>query len=127
MKSFLTPLLLTIEGRKAPAIIDIYEDNTIVVSDFTTERANTTYIPEAIALLNRDAITDFLLDDVQLILQSMAHDRYDRLDNLFRPSGLYFQNIKTLCRTNSNGLIILVLSDKNPYTLNNTGAVNISI
>lgn len=98
MKSFLTPLLLTTEGKKSPAIIHIHDDETVSVADFSAETSDTIFIPQPIALLRSDSLTEFLIDDLQHILATTPSPaRYDSIHNLLQSSDLYFthQLIKT--------------------------------
>lgn len=103
MKSFLTPLLLTTEGKKSPAIIHIHDDETVSVADFSAETSNTVFIPQPIVLLRSDSLTEFLIDDLQHILATMpSPHRYDTIHNLLHSSDLYFthQLIKTQSPSN---------------------------
>ncbi len=94
MKTYLTPLLLTNEGLISPALIQINDDKTIVVSQFSSETANTTFIPSPLAILQSEAITEFLLDDIQQILKTSESPAcYHKLDTLFRSSNLYFNHL----------------------------------
>lgn len=88
---YLTSKLLDLKVRNNPVYIVINDSTGIVesVERFERELADTSYIGYPVALIQASAVTDFLLDDLDMILSHGGNDITARIDTMLRASGLY--------------------------------------
>lgn len=90
MDRHLFPKVMTASGILAPAIVEIGNNGRVAVSGFAVETSSTDFISYPVAVLRRDAVDEFLFDDIDMILSDgWSTSTEKRLDDLFRSSGLY--------------------------------------
>lgn len=83
------PVALTGKGVVAPALI-VHRENRVDVRPFSGETAMTIGFGCPIALLRRDAVDEFLIDDIdQMVKRYPMGLVIEKLDTYFKASNLY--------------------------------------
>lgn len=93
MSRFVTPLLLSKSPISGTAEIELSADGVVFGKCFSSETEFTSFIECPVAILRQDSISEFLLDDINQILDGCLADRYKKLNSLFASSGLYASSV----------------------------------
>jgi len=88
----LSAKILTFNGIVGPSIVE-QKAGRVAVFPFEKETASTEYVPSPIAVLKSSAVDEFLLDDIEYIMNNNPIDAaIKKLDELFRSSRLYYED-----------------------------------
>lgn len=85
----LAPHILCDAGVMPLSIVD-FDGERVVVSPFEKEICSTVYTGHSVAILRRSSVDEFLLDDIELLMNNGGSEAIAKLDAMFRASDLYY-------------------------------------